>query len=103
MDIDLVENINQYDSKGKKYGLWRFYYMNPGNLDTLWCEPNYVNGELHGLFKSWHLNGQLCSEVNYVNDERHGLYRLLNEDGELVDEMYYVNGILEGEQIEYEY
>ena len=37
--------INQYDSQGKKHGVWKYFYPNR----TLWRRTHYHHGKAHGV------------------------------------------------------
>ena len=54
---------------------------------------NYRNGERHGLYRSWDLNGKLRNEISYKNGIYHGLYRSWDSNGNLCFETNYKNGI----------
>lgn len=98
VDID-KDKINQRDSLVKRQGLWKHWYDN----GQLWWECYYANDNRHGLWRQWHLNGQLAFEGYYINDQEQGLWRQWRDNGKLWWEWYYVNGVLEGEEIMYEY
>ena len=53
------------------------YYRN-GNKSH---EIPYLNGNIHGLVRLWHLNGQLLVASNYKNGHRHGFRRCWLNDG----------------------
>lgn len=79
-----------YDKNGKeKQDCWQAKYDN-GQLSV---ERFYLNGNKHGVQKSWHENGQLSYECNYTYGIRHGYYRLYKNNGELDFEWQYKNGV----------
>jgi antitoxin component YwqK of YwqJK toxin-antitoxin module len=57
----------------------RAHYIN-GQLH--WEIP-YVNGQMHGIGRSWYKNGQLEYEISYVNGQNHGIARYWKENGKL--------------------
>ncbi|MBT6211877.1 MAG: hypothetical protein HOI35_17895, partial [Woeseia sp.] len=56
------------------------------------------SGELEGLARNWHENGQLKSEWTFQSGEAEGLYRNWDENGDLQSEKTYRAGeIVNGE------
>ena len=47
----------------------------------------------HGLYESWHENGQKEVECTYVNGKRHGLFQIWYDNGKLLEECEYVNDV----------
>ena len=62
-DINGFRERYSINKNGKKYGLYRFWHLN-GNL---WSEANYKNGKYHGPYRYWDSNGNLCFERSYKN------------------------------------
>jgi len=58
----------------------RFYYRN----GQLRLDNREVDGQLHGLCRTWHYNGQLASELRYRHGQLHGLCRQWDENGRLL-------------------
>ena len=58
----------------------RFYYRN----GQIRMENREVDGELHGLCRTWHSNGQLASELRYRHGLLHGLCRQWDDHGRLL-------------------
>jgi hypothetical protein len=58
----------------------RFYYRN----GQLRLENREVDGQLHGLCRTWHYNGQLAGELRYRHGQLHGLCRQWDENGRLL-------------------
>lgn len=56
-------------------------------------ECTYANGEVDGLSRVWHSNGQLIKEVTFVNCKRNGIGRSWNPEGKLEYEATYVNDV----------
>ena len=61
-------------------------------------EHNLLNGEKHGIQKSWYANGQLKHEENYKAGRKHGVCKIYYEKGQLRLERHYVNNKLHGVQ-----
>ena len=43
-----------------------------------------MEGELHGLYRTWHFNGQLAEKLRYHHGRLHGISRQWNEKGRLL-------------------
>ncbi len=56
---------------------------------VLQTKSNYVNGKLHGLYETWHQNGQLASTSTYANDHQKGVGIHYNEDGSMADSTWF--------------
>jgi hypothetical protein len=63
-----------------KRRLDRFYYRN----GQIRMENREVEGQLHGLCRTWHYNGQLAEELSYRHGRLHGISRQWNESGRLL-------------------
>jgi hypothetical protein len=57
------------------------YYFRNGQIRM---ENREVDGELHGLCRTWHYNGQLAEELRYHRGKLHGTGRQWNEKGRLL-------------------
>ena len=66
----IKQDINQYNTNGKKHGYWEEYYSN-GNLHY---KGNYTNGKIHGYWEQYYYNGKLYYKGNFVNGKRHGYF-----------------------------
>lgn len=53
---------------------------------------SYLQGKLHGLWRSYDVSGQLISEAEYKNDKKHGTWRIWDELGIQRYEMNYYEG-----------
>lgn len=51
----------------------------------------------HGLFRAYHLNGNVASEGNCVDGAEHGQWRDYHENGQLAAEGFYEHGKEVGE------
>ena len=63
-----------------KRRLDRFYYRN----GQIRMENREVEGQLHGLCRTWHYNGQLAEELRYRHGRLHGVSRQWDEKGRLL-------------------
>ena len=63
-----------------KRRLDRYFYRN----GQIRMEQREVDGELHGLCRTWHYNGQLAGELRYHHGRLHGLCRQWNHNGQLL-------------------
>jgi antitoxin component YwqK of YwqJK toxin-antitoxin module len=59
------EQINRYDRKGIKQGVWKEFYGD-GKLKN---ERIYKDGRLNGLYKEFNDNGNLILVLKYVDDQ----------------------------------
>lgn len=75
------------DDNDNKQGQWLSYFDN-GNLHK---EENYLDDELHGVFKRWHENSKLAIESNYESGKRDGIWKEYYENGSPLEEGYYEN------------
>ena len=55
-------------------------------------EANYLNGELHGLKKSWQQNGEKYEVGEYVKNKKEGKWQRFGENGEYVYEEEFSRG-----------
>lgn len=60
-----IEQINRYNKKGQKDGVWKEFYDDM----RVKKEYRYVNGVLNGYYKEYNRNGQLEKAILYVNGE----------------------------------
>jgi antitoxin component YwqK of YwqJK toxin-antitoxin module len=56
----------------------------------------YVNGVLHGKYKTWYLNGQLECECNCSMNRIEGKYESWYDNGQIMEHSMYVNGLKDG-------
>ncbi len=60
-EIIVKENVNRYNEKGNKDGIWKDFYSN-GNVRE---EKTYLNGKLNGYVKRYNDDGRLVSSIKY--------------------------------------
>ena len=63
-----------------KLRIKRFFYRN----DHVHAEIREVGGQFHGLYRTWHFNGQLSEELRYRHGRLHGTSRHWDENGRLL-------------------
>ena len=80
--------INLYDEKGNRHGLWESYHYN----GQLHFKGNYVHGKAHGYWESYWDNGQLNLKGNYVNGTAHGYWEWYYDNGKLHYKGFYDMG-----------
>lgn len=55
-----------------------------------------VQGQINGVAKYWHSNGQIYAEIPFKDGKKNGKFKLFRENGSLDQELSYKNGILHG-------
>lgn len=63
------------------------------------AEAHFDAGKLNGVFKLWHVNGQLAEEGHYVDDQRHGTFSTWADDGIKLLKQDFANGKRNGEMM----
>lgn len=56
-------------------------------------EQPYVNGMLHGMYKTWYPNGQIMYKDPYVNDVKNGMFYSWDKNGSLLSKHMYDKGV----------
>jgi antitoxin component YwqK of YwqJK toxin-antitoxin module len=59
----MIEQINQYDSQGRKHGTWERYYKE----DTLNWREYYLHGNPLGLWKDYRRDSTVFKKVYHLN------------------------------------
>jgi len=62
------------------------------NYAMKYMENNCFHGQLHGISREWHKNGQLVHEHNYYQDQKHGVCRGWYYNGTFRYEHNYAQG-----------
>lgn len=57
--------------------------------DGGWCQQDYVNGKLHGLWSVYFPDGSKNWEREYINDRQEGYQRDWDKNGNLIEEQWY--------------
>ena len=78
----------------KRIGKW-IYYHKDGK--TIMLEENYVDGKLHGSYKTFYPNKKPTIIANYKNGLLHGNFKRYAIKGYLYQDLNYKNGKLDGE------
>lgn len=86
-----------YSKVGKK-GTWK-YYDEFGNLSSE--EVYNDNGELHGKYKSYYVNGQVKEETEFKNDQQNGYSVKYYINGKIQEEGWNSNAKAQGYWKEY--
>jgi antitoxin component YwqK of YwqJK toxin-antitoxin module len=60
----------------------------------LWAKGIWVNGNQHGVWVEYHINGQLKSRSYYLNGVLQGKSVVYDTAGNLEEENYYRDGII---------
>lgn len=81
-----------YSADFKRTGPWRLYYPT-GVLERT---ATYRNGELDGLVRDYHDNGQPAVEATYVNGKTEGVLKVFSYCGELSETRTFRAGDLNG-------
>jgi len=55
--------MNEYNKEGQQHGPWEGYYLN-GKLSS---KANYVNGKKHGPWEWYDSNGKIQQIGYYIN------------------------------------
>jgi antitoxin component YwqK of YwqJK toxin-antitoxin module len=101
--IDVGEAVKlkcQYTTRFQlEHGLYLSFHTN-GELDS---KVEYHNGQRHGRFQSWYINGQLCEEGQYIHDKRFGKWFMWNRNGNIQVEDFIVDVITHSHHEEYVY
>lgn len=98
-------NVKFYTKKGlleskgmmigkKRIGKWLFF-----NTDgkTVLSEENYVDGKLHGPYKTFYNDGKPTEIASYKNGKLDGAYKKYAIKGHIYQNLNYSNGLLNGE------
>ncbi|HMP28160.1 MAG TPA: DUF5758 domain-containing protein [Saprospiraceae bacterium] len=100
---DYKEGVHKYwDSNGQLTNIYTYKYGRQDGIEKSYIygklirEWMYKNGQMNGLYRSWHLNGCLQEECTYNNWNRDNLYRYWHDNGCLQVECTYNNGVLDG-------
>ena len=84
-----VIEVTDYEN-GKKHGKRTQYW--PDNPDVVRRAIPYVDGEVHGLAREYHDNGQLSKEMPFKNGLLHGKERHFDEEGKPIRTRYWLEG-----------
>ena len=79
---------------GERHGSYKSYFIN-GQIEV---DCNYINGELDGIYKSYFINGQIKKDCNYINGKRHGFYKTYYDNGNLKNQLHYNNDTLDEDE-----
>jgi len=88
----MTTEVNQFDEKGQKHGIWETYREE----GQLWYRVNCIHGKKEGLAETFYRNGQICVREYYVNDVKHGPWEYFSENGQPTNRMIISNGKANG-------
>jgi antitoxin component YwqK of YwqJK toxin-antitoxin module len=83
--------INQYNSNGKKDGLWIEYWDGFLSSKIMW-----KNGEQNGIYQTFHLNGQIQYDGMTKDGNFHGVWKMYYQNSGLREICNYENDRLVG-------
>jgi antitoxin component YwqK of YwqJK toxin-antitoxin module len=95
-----IEEISEYSENGIIKSA--YYFVNgekiayrAWNENQICMEYEIKNEKMHGLFRTWHDNGNLCEESFYIDGKEHGINKQYDYDGNFIGsyELYHGTGI----------
>lgn len=86
-----IKNIYLLNESGEKEGEERVYYP---NTDSLQLQLEWFAGEVHGIVKSWYMNGILESEREFSHNKKEGMHFAWYTDGSIMLVEEYEDDIL---------
>lgn len=86
-----VKNIYHLNERGEKEGQERVYYP---NTDCVQLQLEWLAGEVHGLVKTWYMNGILESERQFSHNRKEGMHFAWYANGSIMLVEEYENDIL---------
>lgn len=95
----MVKAAGFIDEKGKKNGVWNYYYDN-GELQE---KLTFTDDVKNGISEGWFSNKNKWYRENFVDGKISGKAVTYFYNGLLKSEFNYMNGLLEGEQKYYDY
>jgi antitoxin component YwqK of YwqJK toxin-antitoxin module len=95
-----VEELIEYSDSGEKKSAY-FYLDDEKVAYRSWyghqicMEYGIKNEKMHGLFRYWHDNGNLCEESFYIDGKEHGITKQYDYEGNLIGsyEMHHGTGV----------
>ena len=117
ISVGLLSQVNQYDSLGRKHGLWKKKHS---NSSALIYEGSFINGKPSGLFRYnypnntlkslinhdhltgksqanfFHSNGGIMSEGAYKNQKKDSIWKNYTAEGKLSEISNFKDGKLNG-------
>ena len=81
-----------FNIDGEQHGVQKSWYKD----GTLHIERNYKDGKQDGVQKTWHEDGTLQTEYNYKDGEQHGVQKEWMESGDLLHDCNYKDGKVHG-------
>lgn len=86
-------NITEYtvNNEGEKHGL-QTVKKQTSEIE----KSEYMNGLLHGKYRTWYGNGQLECECTCIRNRIEGEYRMWYENGQIMEHSFYIDGLKDG-------
>ena len=84
--------FNCFNIDGEQHGMQKSWYKD----GTLYSERNYKDGKQDGVQKSWHEDGTLQDECNFKDGKQHGVQKEWDESGNLLRDCNYKDGEIHG-------
>ena len=78
-----------YSINGQKHGEYKSYYLD-GIIEK---ECNYINGKFEGIYKSYYKNGQIIEHCNFINGKIEGSYKSYYVNGQIKKDCNYIKSI----------
>jgi hypothetical protein len=92
-ELKLKKNqINQFDSNGKKNGLWFVYTQKSEIVEA----HSFKEGKKMGRFEIYHLNGNIEQKGFYHDDKLDSTLLVFDESGKLISRSSYKKGEIDG-------
>ena len=91
-DEGVLESEGQMRGK-KRIGKWIYYHTDGKSVMS---EENYVDGKLHGAYKTFYKDGSPTEVAEYKNGKLEGNYKKYAIKGHLIYDFNYKNGKLNG-------
>ncbi|BDA69972.1 hypothetical protein CAL7716_041380 [Calothrix sp. PCC 7716] len=87
--LDAIEKVIKYSINGEKESA--HYYLDDEKIayrawheNQVCMEYSIKNEKMHGLFRTWHENGNLCELGFYIDGKEHGITKQYDDDGNLI-------------------
>jgi antitoxin component YwqK of YwqJK toxin-antitoxin module len=98
--LEAIEKVIEYSINGGKESA--HYYLDGEKIAYRAWSENQVsmeysikNQKMHGLFRTWHDNGNLCTSGFYIDGREHGITKQYDYEGNLIGsyEMHHGTGV----------
>jgi len=86
-----VDNIYYINKEEEKHGEEWVYYQ---GTDLVKLQLTWLEGEVHGVVKTWYENGKIESEKEFSHNKKQGMHFIWYRDGSLMSLEEYENDLL---------